>query len=120
MKPSEKRDPRYAAYIILAAILVLAFFIYHQGNLPQPWTRVPEAADGPFPGFPVDINTADAEALMLLPGVGRTTARTIIAEREKRRGFKSIDDLKSVRGMGEEKFEALKKYIVAGKDRKKE
>jgi len=107
------RDQRFVAYLVLAIIFVIVFFVYHRGNLPQPWTRVPyeDEVKGQFPGFPVDINTAGVDALVLLPGVGKRTAEAIIAEREKRGGFRTIEDLKFVRGIGDETVKGLKAYV---------
>ncbi len=111
------RDQRFFAYLALGIILVLAFLVYHRGNLPQPWTRVPyeDGVKDSFPGFPVDINTAGVDELVLLPGVGRRTAETIIEERERRGGFGKIEDLKFVRGIGDETFNGLRSYVRAGK-----
>jgi competence protein ComEA len=56
----------------------------------------------------VNINTADKAALENLPGVGAATADRIIAARP----FKSVDDLKNVKGIGEAKFDALKGLVT--------
>ncbi len=58
----------------------------------------------------VNINTAAKEELMKLPGVGASTADSIIAERKKGK-FKSIQDLKRISGIGEKKFEKLQPHI---------
>ncbi len=58
----------------------------------------------------VNINTASKEELMKLPGVGASTADSIIAERKKGK-FKSIQDLKRISGIGEKKFEKLQPHI---------
>lgn len=59
----------------------------------------------PLIGFAADsinINTADKEALMsTIKGVGDTKAEAIIAYREENGGFKSIDDLANVKGIGQ-------------------
>ncbi len=63
----------------------------------------------------VNINTADAEALALLPRVGPAVARKIIDFREKNGRFKSIEDLLLVRGVGEKTFDLMKPHLaVAG------
>ena len=50
---------------------------------------------------PVNINTADADALALaLNGVGEKRAEAIIAYRESVGGFKSVDELTAVKGIG--------------------
>lgn len=59
----------------------------------------------------VNINTATLEQLDTLPGVGEATANKIITYREENGGFKSIEDLKNVKGIGDKKFEDMKSSI---------
>ena len=58
----------------------------------------------------VNLNTADAESLMELPGVGEQTARAIIESREELGPFTSVDDLMRVSGIGEKKLEKIRPY----------
>lgn len=60
----------------------------------------------------VNINTADAEKLATLKGIGAALAQRIIEYREQNGGFKSVDELKNVRGIGEKKFAAFKDKIT--------
>lgn len=64
------------------------------------------AADGK-----VNINTATAQQLQMLPGVGPSLATRILEYRKANGDFKSVDQLALVRGIGEKKCEALKPYI---------
>lgn len=59
----------------------------------------------------VNINSADITQLDSLPGVGKVTAQKIIDYREKNAKFKSIEEIKNVKGIGENKFNDLKDYI---------
>ncbi len=65
-------------------------------------------------GIPLDLNTATAEQLDTLPGVGEVTAGQIIAYRTAH-PFRSVDDLRQVPGIGDRRFELLKDLVtVAG------
>lgn len=61
---------------------------------------------------PIDLNTATLADLEELPGIGPTLAAAIIAERDRRGGFGSVDDLRSVRGIGEARFADLRDLVV--------
>lgn len=60
----------------------------------------------------ININTAGMDSLMLLPGVGEATAQKIILFREKYNGFKNIEDIMKIKGIGKKKFEKMKIYIT--------
>ena len=60
----------------------------------------------------VNINTADAERLATLKGIGPALSQRIIEYREQNGGFKSIDEIKNVRGIGQKKFDAFKDKIT--------
>lgn len=62
----------------------------------------------------VNLNTATADELQTLSGVGPKKAEDIIAYRDANGGFKSIDDLKSVSGIGDKTFEKLAPFITVG------
>lgn len=59
----------------------------------------------------INLNTATEQQLMLLPGVGETTAKKIIEYRTENNGFTSIEDIMNVSGIGEKKFLQMKPYI---------
>ena len=62
---------------------------------------------------PVNINTADAKTISAsLVGVGLKKAEAIVAERTQHGGFKSVDDLKRVSGIGEKTIAANKTDIL--------
>lgn len=55
----------------------------------------------------INLNDANAEQLQMLDGVGPATASAIIEYRETNGGFESVEDLKSVRGIGDKKLQSL-------------
>lgn len=59
----------------------------------------------------ININTATKEVLITLPGVGESTAEKIIKYREQHKGFKKIEHIMKVKGIGKKKFENMKEYI---------
>ena len=65
-------------------------------------------------GGKVNINTATVEQLDSLPGVGESTAKKIIADREENGPFGSPEDLKRVSGIGDKKYEDLADLITVG------
>ena len=61
---------------------------------------------------PVNLNTATAEQLETLPGIGAATAKRIIEHRQKAGGFKKIEELMNVKGIGEKSFLKLKPLVT--------
>ncbi|MBK9331578.1 MAG: helix-hairpin-helix domain-containing protein [Ignavibacteria bacterium] len=71
------------------------------------------SADNEPPDFTVDLNTAGIEELTELPGVGESIAAKIISYRDANKRFKNINELMKVKGIGQKKFEKMKKYLKA-------
>ena len=59
----------------------------------------------------ISINDSDISKLKEIPGIGEVKANSIILYREKNNGFKSIEELKNVDGIGEKTFEKIKDSI---------
>ena len=71
-----------------------------------------DGADQAAPQGIVNINTADADALQTLPGVGEVLAGRIIEYRELSGGFVTVEQLMEVSGIGRQKFDALRDDIT--------
>jgi competence protein ComEA len=63
---------------------------------------------------PLNVNTATAEQFEALPGLGAKTAARIVEYRQKNGGFKKLEDLMNVRGIGEKNFLRLKPLLTLG------
>jgi competence protein ComEA len=63
-------------------------------------------------GLPVDLNRATADDLRLLSGIGEGLAREIVARRDRRKGFRSVEELRDVRGIGEKKLARLRPFVT--------
>ena len=61
--------------------------------------------------FPISINSASAEELVLLPGIGNVIAKRILEYRIRNNGFKTKDEILRVKGIGKIKFEKIKDKI---------
>src|SRR5437762_10048035 len=67
------------------------------------------------PAKPANINTANAEELQQVPGIGPATAEKILQMRKSYGAFKSVDDLLAIRGLGPKRLEKMRKYLTVGK-----
>ena len=85
------------AMVALAGLLALA--------------GAPVLAEGQFSGV-VNVNTATVEELEMLPGIGASRARALIDAREASGGFKSLDDLLAVKGIGEASLAKLRPHLT--------
>ena len=60
----------------------------------------------------ININTADAQKLMEIPGIGQTRAEAIIAYRTENGGFSCVEDIMKVSGIKNALFEKMRDYIT--------
>ncbi len=60
----------------------------------------------------INLNSATAEQLQSLPGIGPATAKSILEYRTKAGKFKTIEEIINVKGIGEKKFQKIKDRLV--------
>lgn len=70
------------------------------------------AGSGGASGEKVNINTASAEVLCTLPGIGQTKANDIIRYRTENGAFQSIEEIKQVSGIKNAVYEKIEEYIT--------
>jgi competence protein ComEA len=71
----------------------------------------PETPSAAQPKGTINLNSATLDQLETLPGVGRKMAERIVEYRQKNGGFKKIEDLMNVQGIGEKNFLKLKPLV---------
>jgi competence ComEA-like helix-hairpin-helix protein len=59
----------------------------------------------------INLNSAKIEELILLPGIGEKTAERILEFRTKRGKFNTLEELLEVKGIGDSKFQNVRKYL---------
>lgn len=91
----------------LAGVLITFLFSYNKRLEQKPR----EAAQ-----LLINVNTATAADFDKLPGIGKVMAERIIKQREKKNGFKTIEDLRAVKGISAAKFEQIRKYLIITQD----
>jgi competence protein ComEA len=77
-----------------------------------PVAGVPGTGSAPDPGALLDLNAATQAQLEGLPGIGPALAGAILAERDRRGGFRSVNELREVRGIGEARFADLRARVT--------
>ncbi|MFD3514517.1 helix-hairpin-helix domain-containing protein [Streptomyces sp. NPDC058657] len=79
---------------------------------PVPGAGAPGAGPGSgSPAVPVSLNTATVEQLDTLPGVGPVLARHIVDYRTQHGGFRSVEELREVDGIGDRRFTDLQPLV---------
>ncbi len=88
--------------------------VQHVGDPPAPAdaTGVSDGAAGTTAAGPLNLNTATEAELEQLPGIGPSLAQAILAARTRTGGFRSVNELREVRGIGERRFADLKSLVT--------
>jgi len=70
------------------------------------------AADGGDLSGVVNVNTATADQLMLLPGIGEAKARAILVRRKEQGDYKTVDELIEVKGIGAAALDKIRPFVA--------
>ena len=68
----------------------------------------------------IELNLADEAQLQQLPGIGPTLSAAIVSWREEHGGFRSVEELQNVPGIGEKTLAGLRDYVYVGGESKDE
>ena len=105
---------------LLCVCIALGFFL---GSIYDRRSAAPvrvvtrsRAAAAPPEAAPVDVNTADAELLETLPGIGPALAGRILEYREANGPFRHLCEFMNVEGIGSEVYEGLRGRIALGRN----
>ena len=93
---------------VIAGTLVLLLF----GSLPLAAQTAAKKPAGAAQAEVINLNTATAAQIAGLPGIGAKTAELIVQYRQKSGGFKKIEEIMNVRGVGEKSFLKLRSLIT--------
>jgi competence protein ComEA len=104
---SSHQPPPSRARLRPAAVAVAALLLAAASGLLAGAAAAKASASGV-----VNVNTASAEELQLLPGVGAARAEAIIAVRQARGGFKAVDELTDVKGIGPAMLEKMRPHVT--------
>jgi competence ComEA-like helix-hairpin-helix protein len=88
----------------------LTLLLFLLGTCVLPATLL--AAKKKPPSHPINLNTATADQLEEVPGIGPATAQKILDTRKSYGAFKSVDDLLSIKGIGQKRLDKMRKYLT--------
>jgi competence protein ComEA len=111
-EPAWPRSAQWAIAVLLVAALGL--LAWH-GIAASRWAARPTTLEpGAGIAFQLDLNRADHAQLVQLPGVGDGLAARVEAYRAERHGFRSVDELRHVGGIGPTTLERLRPFVYVG------
>jgi competence protein ComEA len=105
MRLSRRETVVLLILIICLAVINTINYIRREQQKAQHMVYIEELA------VQISVNEASADELEMLPGIGPSLASRIIEYRQTHGGFKTLDELKNVRGIGEKLFAKIQPYL---------
>jgi competence protein ComEA len=103
--------------LVVLTLFTSALLAAHTWRLLPFGTRPAELRPGDLRTSPLDLNTASAEELTQLPGIGPILAEQIVAYRQKHGPFKKLGDLDRIKGIGPATMKRLEGWVyLSGQD----
>ena len=108
--------PEFRAAIFIALTLAVGSVVNHFMDFGvETRENAPETSlESQYSIFPIDLNQAGLKELFLLPAIGETKARAILAHRDEKGSYKSVQELLQVRGIGPKTLEKLEGLVTVG------
>src|SRR5262245_7150361 len=103
------RAAQWATAFLFGASVTL--LVVHSFSYLRWGSRPTELQHGPAIGYQIDVNEAGRAELLQLPGIGETLARRIEECRQKQGPFRSVDELRQVKGIGPVVLERLRPWV---------
>lgn len=110
------RTPRLSL-LLAGALIALAFTGATVARAAEAKGSAKAGATASADAGPVDLNSASADQLVAVPGIGESLARRIVEFRDKNGAFQSVDDLLKVQGIGEKSLQKLRPHLTVSKAR---
>jgi competence protein ComEA len=111
---AQRHVRRELAIVYVLSVLLLAAATYRRHRNRAANRGIHVVAGAQETVFRVDLNTACADELCLLPGIGRTTAQRIVERRRDHGRFRRVEDLGDVKGIAEQTLDTLRPHVVCG------
>lgn len=93
-------------------ILFLVFIALFSMAVSFIFKRYPQTKSLTYEVRKINLNQADLQSLVSVPGIGEKLAERIIKHREAKVEFKDIEELKEIKGISKSKFELIKDYFI--------
>jgi len=97
---------------IFASLLIAAAVVVAAATSVEARQRDTQSQAAPAAPAPINLNSATQADLEKLPGIGAATAKAIVEYRQKNGGFKKVEELMNVKGIGEKSFLKLKTLVT--------